>query len=952
MKNLRLQTLLLFVFYFSGNFTFSQTIVTIPLYPTDLDSCTVIYDVTKGNAGLQNESPPIFAHTGVITNLSSSNTDWRYVIAGWNENTPKATMTPLGNNIYQIIMKPSIWAFYGVPASETIQKMAFVFRNSTSTKEGKEADGSDIYADVYSANFSINIVKPEKKALYLKLNESIPIEAVSPMADSLMIYINNNLIQKVSGTTISFTVLAYNFGQNWQKQWVKIVAKNSTTSIADSFYYAVIPDPAVAALPTGMVDGINYIDSAQVILSLFAPSKSYCFVTGDFNDWELDSAHYLYRTPDGLRYWKQIRNLEPAKEYIFQYIVDGTLRIADPYADKISDPDDQYISPATYPNLKPYPTGKTTGIASFLQTAQSPYPWKASAFITPKITDLVIYELLIRDFTAAHDYPSLIDTLNYLKRLGVNAIELMPVMEFEGNSSWGYNPDFMFAPDKYYGTKDGLKQFIEAAHKKGIAVIFDIVLNHQFGNSPLVRLYWDVANNRPAANNPWFNQIPKHPYNVGYDFNHESFQTRLFCERVLKYWLSEYHIDGYRFDLSKGFTQRNSYPDNTSLFAKYDASRINTLQNYQGTIRSVNPDAIVILEHFADNDEETVLSSSGMLLWGNLNYNYNEATMGWNANSDFSWISYRQHGWAQPHVVGYMESHDEERLAYKNVTYGNASSNPYYNIKDTVESLNRLQMAATFFYTVPGPKMLWQFGELGYGYSINYPSGTSSSRLAPKPIRWDYYNQWQRKYLFDVCASLIDLKKNQDVFESADFTLNVNGAFKRISINHPSMDVTIVGNFDVLEGKINPAFQRMGIWYDYFRGDSINVINTNDLLTLQPGEYHLYTSAKLQKPLFTGIDEPQISQITQKRFAEIFPNPSNEGFNIQFSVSTPIMVEVMIFDLTNKIIKKFSSQKYSLGTQVIHWDLMDSSGSKVNPGVYFCRISYGNESEMHKMIVQ
>jgi hypothetical protein len=179
--------------------------------------------------------------------------------------------------------------------------------------------------------------------------------------------------------------------------------------------------------------------------------------------------------------------------------------------------------------------------------------------------------------------------------------------------------------------------------------------------------------------------------------------------------------------------------------------------------------------------------------------------------------------------------------------------------------------------------------------------------------------------------------------------LNLVGAFKRININHPSMDVTIVGNFDVLEGKINPVFQRIGIWYDYFHGDSINVVNTNDLLTLQPGEYHLYTSVKLQKPLFTGIDEPQI---TQKRFALIYPNPSSEEINIQFQVSSPLMLEVMISDLTNKIIKTFVLKEYGLGTQVIHWDLLDSAGNKVNPGIYFCRISYGNESEMQKMIVQ
>lgn len=79
----------------------------------------------------------------------------------------------------------------------------------------------------------------------------------------------------------------------------------------------------------------------------------------------------------------------------------------------------------------------------------------------PDVNHLVIYELHIRDFLASHSYKDLIDTISYLKRLGINAIELMPVSEFEGNDSWGYNPSFYFAADKYYGPKDQLKNLLK-----------------------------------------------------------------------------------------------------------------------------------------------------------------------------------------------------------------------------------------------------------------------------------------------------------------------------------------------------------------------------------------------------------------------------------------------------------------------------------------------------------
>jgi pullulanase/glycogen debranching enzyme len=86
---------------------------------------------------------------------------------------------------------------------------------------------------------------------------------------------------------------------------------------------------------------------------------------------------------------------------------------------------DQYITPATYPNLKPYPTGRTTGIVSVLQTNEPTYNWTVNNFTRPDKRGLVIYEMLLRDFVAAHDWKTLRDTLSYLQRLGVNAIHLM-----------------------------------------------------------------------------------------------------------------------------------------------------------------------------------------------------------------------------------------------------------------------------------------------------------------------------------------------------------------------------------------------------------------------------------------------------------------------------------------------------------------------------------------------
>ena len=127
------------------------------------------------------------------------------------------------------------------------------------------------------------------------------------------------------------------------------------------------------------------------------------------------------------------------------------------------------------------------------RTRPAQYVWDNSTFTPPAKDDLIIYELLVRDFVAAHDFKTIRDTLDYLDRLGVNAIEFMPVTEFDGNSSWGYNPAMYFAVDKYYGPADRFKEVIDSCHGRGIAVIMDIVLNHAYGNNPLVKMYFNSS---------------------------------------------------------------------------------------------------------------------------------------------------------------------------------------------------------------------------------------------------------------------------------------------------------------------------------------------------------------------------------------------------------------------------------------------------------------------------
>jgi 1,4-alpha-glucan branching enzyme len=908
-----------------------QTITTTPQYPTANDEITLVFDAT--GTPLEDYNGQMYTHTGVgIEGVGN----WQNVIGSWGNNSNQPELMSLGNNKWELLITPSLYEFYSVNPQLEVINLSFVFRSADANTQT-----ADLFIPIFSNELMVIYFWGEGDANILE-GSTYRVHAVSPLADSIFLFIDNELVYSTDQVEVFYeTTVTGEYGY-WNPVPVELMAVNATDTVIDSGTLTVFPEPMIEERPVGVTDGINYIDNNTVILSLYAPEKDYVFVIGDFNDWDMVEEHYMKKTPDGERYWIQIDDLVEGQEYIYQYLVDGYIHIGDPYAEKVSDPwNDHFIGEETYPGMLDYPEGQAEGIATVLQTAQPDYEWQITDFTPPAVTDLVIYELLIRDFTDLHTYNSLIDTLQYFKNLGINAIELMPVNEFEGNISWGYNPNYYFALDKYYGPKDTFKAFVDACHAEGIAVILDVVYNHSFGTSPYVLLYWNSSANTPSDDSPFYNVIPKHDFNVGFDMNHESDATKQYISRALKFWMEEYNIDGYRFDLSKGFTQTNTL-GNTGQWGQYDQSRIDILSAYADTVRSVNEDAYIILEHFADNSEEKVLvNSHDMLIWGNMNYNYLEGAMGWTSNSNLSWGSYQSRDFNVPNLVTYMESHDEERMMYKNVTYGN-SSNSNHNVKDTTIALKRVPLAAAFFFTIPGPKMIWQFGELGYDYSIDY-----NGRTGPKPIRWDYYDDYRRKLVFDLFASMIKLKTEYPTFRTTDYDLNVGGALKQISLNNSQMNATIVGNFSVSAEQMEVDFQHTGKWYDYFAGDSIDIASTTFTIDLGPGEFRIYTDQKLDRPeIGLGIQENTSSNVG---FELIYPNPSAADFSLVFNVFEKSEVMMNIRSSNGSRIKTVLSEKMDAGEYLIKWNGTNDRGQKVAPGLYFVELISDGKREVRKI---
>jgi glycosidase len=774
---------------------------------------------------------------------------------------------------------------------------------------------------------------------------------VASKPSTLTLYHNNVVIATApNAQTISGNVSITAQGN----QEIKVVATDGTSTQTDIITVFVSPSTSpVLALPAGVRDGINYeAGNTAAVLVLHAPDKSKAYVIGDFNDWALNTQYVMNKTPDGQKFWIRLTGLQANTEYGYQYIVDDNLRIADPYAQKVLDPwNDQYITSTTYPGLKAYPTGKTTGIVSVLNPSQTAYSFTTTNYTRPDKRGLVIYELLVRDFVAAHDWNTLRDTLTYLKRLGVNAIEIMPFNEFEGNVSWGYNPDFYFAPDKYYGTAASLKQFIDVCHANGIAVVMDIALNHSFGLSPMVQLYWDAANNRPAANSPWFNPVEKHPFNVGYDMNHETDATRYFVSRVVEHWLTEYKIDGFRFDLSKGFTQVNSGSD-VNAWSNFDASRIAIWKRYYDTLQLKAPGSYAILEHFAANNEEKELSDYGMLLWGNLNYNYSEAAKGVVANSNFQGVLHTNRGWNNPHLIGYMESHDEERLMRRTLTEGNMA-NPSHRTRDTAVALQRMELASAFFFTTPGPKMIWQFGELGYDYSINTcENGTVSNdcRLSPKPIRWDYKNDPRRAKLYNVYSSLIKLRFHpwyREAFMSNRVDQSLGGGFKWLKIDTDTSDLVVVGNFDVFAATGTVTFPSAGTWYDYLENTTYTASGSSQSITLQPGEYRVYVNRNVNNVATTPVRD--VINNGSALEGSVYPNPVRGSFAVAVNLPQSGATQVELLNVAGQHVAVLHNGFKPKGRQVLTFNRGEL---RLASGTYFLKVSHRGSQKMIQVTLQ
>lgn len=950
---------IIFLFLLITSISFAQT-TTTPSPAIATGAVTINFN--KTGTGLAAYTGTIYAHIG----LTVDGVTWRNVIGSWGNNATQPALSQTGASTYQLILSPDLFTKFGVAPASSITQICVVFRSA----DGALKNGPDVFLNVGA--FQATLTSPVLNSTnIISSGSSLNIAANNTSGNADYNLLANGVsINTFNGTSYSYTDTNIVTNKSYDLQ----ITQGATT-FSKKFSVIVNPVTVSEALPVGLVDGINYNtgDATKATLVLDAPGKDFIYVAGSFNSWQPDATYAMKKdaTAGSTKFWLELTGLVSGTNYSYQYwVVDQTpiagspvlVKTADPYSTLVLNKDeDPYIPAGNYPNLPAYPVGQDREV-TVLQTGQTPYAWSTATinFVKPEKDKLVVYEVLVRDFDANRSYQNLIDRIDYFKNLKVNAIELMPVMEFEGNESWGYNTSFHMAIDKAYGPAAKLKEFIDLCHQNGIAVILDVALNHAFGRNPMDRMWMSDPDGDgwggPATDNPYFNVTATHSYSVGNDFNHQQPRTKNYVKRVVKQWIEEYKIDGFRWDLTKGFTQNCTGSD--ACTNSYQQDRVDVLKEYTDYAWSLDAAHYTIFEHLGNDDEEKEWAnykiaetpSKGVMMWGKMTTPYSQLLMGWNSEDDISRIGSNAHtGFLGKRVMGYPESHDEERIMYKAVTYGN-STNASYNVKTLNIALSRMSAIGAISLLVPGPKMIWHFADLGMNNSIFTASnGTvnTDSDAIPGDAKLDTkpQPQWTSNWLGDPnrnkiyadWSKMIDLKITEPVFNgSYSISSGYSVLTPRIYIWDNTLlptqiqNVVILSNFNVTDQNIVPSFPYTGTWYNLMDNTTIDVIDVNATILIAAGGFKIYGN----KPSSLGVTNFGLSQEIY-----LYPNPSSTYFTLNANTS-----KVEVYSITGQLVKSFNTNQ----TKEYQFTISD-----LNKGVYFVKaLNENNEVKVMKLLKQ
>ena len=513
--------------------------------------------------------------------------------------------------------------------------------------------------------------------------------------------------------------------------------------------------------------GAIFLDEG-VAFRVWAPNADAVFVTGEFNEWSKD-ANALVREDSG-HWYGEVPEAQVGHEY--QYIIhngDQELYRVDPMARQV-----------------------TNSVGNAVIYDPNSYDWGDDNFETPFLNEIVIYEMHVGSFMTEGDGPGNLEIvrehLDHLSRLGVNVLELMPVMEFAGDYSWGYNPAHIFAVESAYGGPDALKDLVKAAHERGIAVIVDVVYNH-FGPSDLDLWRFDGWSENDKGGiyffNDWRSSTPWGDTRPDYGRQ----EVRNFIHDNAMMWLREYRVDGLRYDM-------------TPYMRSVDATETNIPEGWtlcrwiNNDIRVQFPRALVIAEDLHGKHEVTDTFEGGGAFhaqWDGKFVHPIRAAVVTSADEARDMNAVRNavlhnYGDAFERVI-YTESHDE-------VANGRARVPQEINQGDPTgwHARKRSTLGAALAFTAPGVPMLFQGQEFLEGEWFR----------DDVPLDWDKNADFRGivRFYRDLVALRLNRRgttaglTGQGAADLHTHDANNVFIFHRWRDGGPGDDVVVVANFD------------------------------------------------------------------------------------------------------------------------------------------------------------
>lgn len=641
----------------------------------------------------------------------------------------------------------------------------------------------------------------------------------------------------------------------------------------------------------------------------------------------------MYKSPLGNDWWLNVKLL-PNTQYEYVYELDGGKQITDPFG--------RYVG--TYGTL--FSTG-AEGLSA------DNFLWTDSGYQRPPLNKLIIYEMHIGEFAGGYygkqagtaGFSDLKTLIPYFDSLGVNAIELMPITDYgnvgRSGHSWGYDVNSYFALEPAYGTARQLKELINEAHRHGIAVILDVVFNHQNDTGPLWQMLPDEAANPyfKANNDLRYNEDPLFFFK---DMDHWTAETQELILTNLRMWIDEFRIDGFRYDFTQGIGWNYDLPKVGILGW---ANAIDTL--YKGQIYQIAehlPESPALLYYsgltsgWHDAFRDEIFNEARFKDRSLLNIENFVLDLHAYQSNDTPAYPYNYANRTEP--VNATITHDEQSLIYEMTQFQGVS---------VAEAVQRDKLYGAFPFLSLGIPMLWMGQE--FSAPRGWPSG--DLKLSYRPLEWDWLLVQRGIDHFKWYKTLVTQRlKNPALYQGQLKRLYRYDAAKVLvwgfEDTATNSKVMCVANLSPLnQTPTNLPWLGAGKWYDIFDQTVFDVSgNSVASFPLQPFTIKVYSNKTNSELGITSVKQQSQTTPTEFRLEQNYPNPFNPTTTIAYQVPASGHVLLTVYDIVGRKVATLVDEVQSAGRYATFFD-----ASSLASGVYFYKLTTGNYTQVKRMSV-